>query len=79
MTCLNLLCRLRTDIIISRGNISNNDERLGLSIFVGCLRISVQRCMLGGDENISLCAGSGSSLCPHPVSLVESCGQIVMI
>ena len=35
--------------------------------------------MLGGDKNISQGAGSCYSLCTHPVSLVESCGQIVTI
>ena len=50
-----------------------------LSRFVGCCRISVRQCMLGGNKNILRGAGSGSSLCPHPVCFVKLRDQTVRI
>ena len=84
MTCLNLSRWLRPYIRISisartsEGSGSNNDACEGLSCFLGCCRISVQRYMLRVDEKISWGEVSVSLVCPHLVSLVELCGQIVM-
>ena len=84
MTCLDILQCSRPDSQISvskrmsKGSILNNYSCLGLSHFVGCSIISVQWCMLRGDENISRGTGAGSPVCPHLVSLVELRGQIFM-
>ena len=60
------------------GSRHNNDACVGLSCSVIPYRISVWWCILGGDKNILQGAGSGWFQCPHPVSLVEPCEQIVM-
>ena len=64
---------------MSEGSRSNNDAYKGLSSFVGCCRISVRRCMLRGDNNISQGSVAGSPVFPHPISLVELRSQIIMI
>ena len=51
---------------------------MGLSCFVLRFIISVRRFIVGQNEYITWGSGSGSSQCPHPVSLVESWGQIVI-
>ena len=95
MTCLNLSWCLRPDIqvsvsaIMSKGSRSNNDACVGFSHFVRRFRISVQGCMLGGEDNILPGAGAssgagagpgvGSLVCPHPVSLGESRGQFFCV
>ena len=53
------------------GSRSNNDACVGLIIFLGHYKISVQQFMLRGDENIQQGAVAVSPVCPHPVSLVE--------
>ena len=63
---------------ISAGSRSNNYACVELSRFVGRCIIGVQWCMLGLEEEISQGAVSGYQVCPHPVSLVKSCSQIVI-
>ena len=82
--CVKLLWYSRPDIQISisarvsEGIRSNIDACEGLSCFVGWCRRSVWQCMWRGDKNISRWAVMVSSMWPHPFSLVELRGQIVM-
>ena len=84
MTCLDLSRCLRPEIQISisarmsESIRSKNYAWEGLSCFVGRFRISILGWMLKGDNNISRGAVMGTSMFPHPVSLVELRGQIVM-
>ena len=63
---------------MSKGSRLNNDAFEGLSNFVGRFKINIIWCILRGDKNISRDAVEGSLVCPHPVSLVELRGKIVM-
>ena len=84
MKCLNLSRCLSPDsqILISTrmSEVSrpNNDACEGLSFFVGWFRIIVRWCMLRGYEKSSRGAVLGYSGIPHPISLIESRGQILM-